>query len=348
MTCVGTGLIALDVLFADQFQVMPKFYAGGSCGNVLTILSKLGWKSIPIGKVKDDKASEILISDLERFQVSTKFIQQAKNGSTPIVIHKILKKNGRSRHKFYFKDPKTKVDLPVYIPIGVNSFRSKFNSLPKANVYYFDRANNMSLKLATHYKKEGALVVFEPASMGDRELFEQAANTCHILKFSKQQMSNYPALYPVPNAPLEIETLGGKGLRYRYSLNKVVKRWKRLPAFNLDHKYLVDPGGAGDWSTAGIIYKLGEHSISPFVQIDELDIIKALNYGQALSLINCCFAGARGAMYLISDKQIKRLANQITIGKVSDDIFLKLKKLNSESNLLNSADGAFNISSLYN
>jgi hypothetical protein len=43
-TVVGSGFIALDVIEGDQGE---HFAAGGTCGNVLSILAWLGWRSLP-------------------------------------------------------------------------------------------------------------------------------------------------------------------------------------------------------------------------------------------------------------------------------------------------------------
>ena len=40
---VGTGLVALDVVINSDVHRPPRLWAGGTCGNVLTILSYLGW-----------------------------------------------------------------------------------------------------------------------------------------------------------------------------------------------------------------------------------------------------------------------------------------------------------------
>ena len=44
---VGTGLVALDIVINSDVHRPPQLWAGGTCGNVLTILSYLGWHAYP-------------------------------------------------------------------------------------------------------------------------------------------------------------------------------------------------------------------------------------------------------------------------------------------------------------
>lgn len=72
-TCVGMGLIALDAIYAESSK-RPRFLAGGSCGNVLTILSYLGWKSYPIARLGNDHEGSRILEDMMKWGVNTKFV----------------------------------------------------------------------------------------------------------------------------------------------------------------------------------------------------------------------------------------------------------------------------------
>jgi len=89
--CIGSGLVALDVVISNNSNNPTQFLAGGSCGNVLTILSFLGWQSYPVARLSNDNAAELLIEDLQKWNVSDNLITITEKGSTPIIIHRILK-----------------------------------------------------------------------------------------------------------------------------------------------------------------------------------------------------------------------------------------------------------------
>lgn len=309
--CVGTGLLALDVILNGRPETPPKFQAGGSCGNVLTILSYLGWNSFPIARLVNNSAFNELINDLRIWDVNIDLIENQGKGSTPIIIHRIFKdKDGKSKHKFEFKDPYTGAWLPQYKPVIAKDVEKITKNQPKANVFYFDRLNRASIELARFNKDNGALIIFEPSSIKDVRLFKQALEVTHILKFSKDRIDNYQEIFKHQQAILEIETLGNKGLQYRYSKFNSSQDWKKLEPYKIDDSLIKDTAGAGDWCTSGIIDYLGKRGIDSFDKMTVSEIETALQLGQAMGAINCCFDGARGLMYKVyKDNLIKTIIN---------------------------------------
>lgn len=85
-TIFGTGLIALDVVVNETRRDTPRLWAGGTCGNVLTILSYLGWQSFPIARLAGDNASKYIAADLARWNVNHDFISLAPQARAPIIV----------------------------------------------------------------------------------------------------------------------------------------------------------------------------------------------------------------------------------------------------------------------
>ena len=48
----GTGLIALDMVIGPDPETPVRCWAGGTCGNVLSILAWFGWDAYPIARMK--------------------------------------------------------------------------------------------------------------------------------------------------------------------------------------------------------------------------------------------------------------------------------------------------------
>jgi fructokinase len=331
--CIGTGLVALDVIInSNQAKQNMNLVAGGSCGNVLSILSFLNWKTYPIARLKINKATEILKQDLSKWEVDTTLISESIDGSTPIIIERVKKdKNGNSIHRFEFKNPETKMWLPSYKPVLSSEVDNIYKKSQYPNVFYFDRVNRASIELAKQYKNNGALVYFEPSSIGKKDHFEECLNIADILKYSKDRIKDYSDIYISQRVPLEIETLGEEGLRYRYSHNLKANNWKTIPSYKILN--IVDAAGAGDWLSAGLVQKLGRCGLKGFKNTKTNEIHGALKYGQALSVLNCFFIGARGLMYNLSKEEIEVLVNKIQINSFDTKCISRKKNWNSEKNI---------------
>lgn len=336
--CVGAGLLALDIIMNGNPKAPLKIYAGGSCGNVLTILSFLNWDSFPVARLKKNNASKKLLSDLINWKVNISLITQTPDGSTPIIIQRIKKdKNGNTVHTFQFRNPDNGEWLPSYKPVLGSEVESLTEKSPIPSVYYFDRVNRSSIDLAKYYKEKGAVIFFEPSSMNESKQFEECLNVADIIKFSHERIKNYASLYPNQRVPLEIQTLGKDGVSYRFSHQLKSVKWTTVSSYKIS--YVVDSAGSGDWFSAGVISKIARSGSKGFKKCKEESINKALKYGQALGALNCFFDGARGLMYSLDKKQIERLVKKIQSSKTPLTFINKKEEMNPIKK--------FNISSLY-
>lgn len=335
-TCLGIGLVALDVILNGNPATPVKLCVGGSCGNILSILSFLGWNSKPIARLSKNYATKNILKDLENFNVSSDLISIDNDGSTPIIIHRILNdKRGRPTHRFEFRIPGKSIWLPSYKPVLSAVVESITKRQESTKVFYFDRVSRSAISLAKFYKNKGALIIFEPSSYKETKQFSECLAVSDILKFSSERIPNYSMLFPFPTVPLEIETLGDGGLNYRLRSDNRMD-WNRILPFKISN--IVDAAGAGDWCTAGIINELGQNGIKSFNSAIKKDIIKALVIGQALGALNCTFDGARGIMYNMNYGTLNEvISNIIAKGEIpnytsrSSVEIVTLKDFNFES-----------------
>lgn len=300
--CVGLGLVSLDVILNGSPSTPAKLCVGGTCGNVISILSYLGWTAKPISRFSKSNTNIKIFEDFKKFGVNTDLMIIEDTGSTPIIIHRILKDNfGNAKHKFEFKIPETNEWLPRFKPVLGSSVENIINKQPYTDVFFFDRISKSAFELAKFYRNRGAIIYFEPSSFKIEEnLFRKCLEISHIVKFSNERISNYSDIFKTAICDIEIETLGKEGLRYRRKDDET-NSWKFIKSFNNNN--ILDTAGAGDWSTAGIIYKLGSLE-KKLDNIDNLEIEEALTFGQALGSVNCSFNGARGVMYELDKKDL--------------------------------------------
>lgn len=306
LICYGTGLVALDVILNGKEATLPKLSTGGSCGNVLSILRYLGWESYPIARLADNGGSEALLTDLRRWGVRTDYLTITKDGSTPIIIHRILTdKGGNPIHRFEFRDPQSKSWLPQFKPITKVAAAAILQKKRVPALFYFDRMNPGTLDLVKHFRDQGSVIFFEPSSDKDIKQFEKFVAYTDILKFSEDRLPDYKIRYPDRQCFLEIETRGKEGLAYRSAVNPLKNEWKALEGYAIPD--VRDAAGAGDWCSAGIIARLGLPHRTAFTQVQEANVETALYFGQFLGALNCFYDGARGLMYHYTQEEFDKL-----------------------------------------
>ena len=313
--CIGSGLVTLDIVFDDESPNEYIVGSGGSCGNVMSILSYLGWKAYPVTRLGQDSAARIVLDDLERFGVCTEFISQEENVDTPSIIEGLrYLRNGRRTHSYTLRCPHCGNYLLRYRAISSEMTERVINNVEHARVFYFDRVSRGILNLAGHYRKRGALIVFEPSSIGNEKFFREAVALSHILKYSHERIPDTSVVSEECLVPLEIQTLGPEGLRYRRANHRASASWRYLPAFQVSD--VVDEAGAGDWCTSGIIQVLGQHGADSFLAATDSRITRALKHGQALATVTCQYISPRGAMYALSPERLYEIVRELTTENV--------------------------------
>lgn len=294
--CFGAGLVALDVILNGSSETLPKLSAGGSCGNVLSILAYLGWNSYPIARLSNNRAGTELVRDMERWHTHTDYLLRNGEGSTPIIIHRIKRdKKGKPIHRFEFKDPYTKDWLPRFKAITKQIAADVLERGVTPQVFYFDRMNPGTFDLVKKLRGIGTVICFEPSSIKDRFEFEKFLAVSDIVKFSHERIPEYKTYFKSSRCFLEIETRGKEGLMFRCMNNNSRNHWHTLPGFELEE--IIDGAGAGDWCTSGILHELCMKGRETLFKTGIGKINEALLFGSALGAMNCYYDGARGLMY---------------------------------------------------
>jgi len=312
---VGTGLVALDVILDEDDSVRaPYLQAGGTCGNVLAILSYLGWRAFPVARLNGDLAAQHVQRDLARCGVALDFAHLSPGSATPIFIQR-TRRNAKETpsHTFLRVCPVCSRRLPSYQPVPLSAVEEVAARMELPAVFFLDRVSPGALVLAKASKEQGAVIVFEPVSIGDPRLFYEALSLAHIVKYSHERIERLDDVGVTPL--LEIQTLGREGLRYRSKIQSArISEWRHLASYDVAH--IADSAGAGDWCTAGVVHALGQTGSQGLLQSDMPRIREALRFGQALAAWSCEFKGARGGMYAGDKKTLRRAIERITAGMI--------------------------------
>lgn len=311
---IGTGLLALDVVIADDMNSDPMLCAGGTCGNVLIALAYLGWDAYPIARLRADAASKRVIDDLKKWKVKSRFITRSDTGSTPVVVQRIRQSdNGDRSHTFSRKCPECGSWLPWYKAVKAASVPDISPRLPKADVFYFDRTSRGAINLAKHARSSGSMVVFEPSAVSEPNLLADALAEAHVVKVASNRVRGNEEALQSKQPLLIVETLGDDGLRYSTLSRNTRRAWKTLPAFPVED--FRDSAGAGDWCTAGIISAVAKLGPSGLARASDKAIQNSLRYGQAMASWTCRYDGARGGMYVSSRADFDKAIGDIQKGK---------------------------------
>ena len=286
--CVGAGLISLDVLIRDGERLPAAYYVGGTCGNVMMILSYMGWETYPIARLDGTKDGMRVLADMEKHNVHTDFVS-TNDGKTPVIVQRnFINKDGIPTHRFESRPNMGRfyLDFKSLMMRQVDEVIARIDFVPK--VFFFDRVSPAILKLAVVFKEKGSVVFFEPSSRsGNVILFNKCVEVSDIIKFSEQRIKDIEQFESYKDK-LFIQTQGAKGLRYRLNFG-----WIHLEPIENDK--VIDTAGAGDWTTAAFINELFK-TRSRISDISVAEIERALNDAQKVGSQSCSYEGARGMM----------------------------------------------------
>lgn len=310
----GTGLIALDLVISADPETPVRAWAGGTCGNVLSILAMLGWDAYPIARLNGDPASQRVRADMKKWGVQLKYASCKPTTDTPIIIqHIVRRKDGSPRHRFSWSCPHCGSWLPGFKPVTTKAVEGVATHMSQAKTFFMDRLSRSALYLAKQAADFGAVVMFEPSAKSDERLLEEALELAHIIKYSDDRFARVPGAMERGNATLvEIQTFGANGLRYRHRLSRSISAWKQLDA--VPATQVADTCGSGDWCTAGLISMVAKHGREGMLQAREEGLIDALRFGQKLAAWNVAFEGARGGMYAVERPSLERQLQALASG----------------------------------
>jgi fructokinase len=314
----GTGLIALDLVVGIDPQSPVRAWAGGTCGNVLSILAYVGWDSYPIARMNGDPASDRVRADMARWGVRLDFASCGPTAHTPIIIQEIRRgRDGRPKHRFSWSCPQCGQWLPGFKAVTVKAVEVVRPALAGTSVFFLDRLSRAALTLAAEAAEQGAVVVFEPSGKASDKMLAEAVRLSHVIKYASERLSSVPGAMESGAATLvEVQTLGEHGLQYRHRFGRTPSKWRQMDAVVAPR--LADTCGSGDWCTAGLIAKAAVGGLAGVQQLGEEGIRAALQYGQMLAAWNCGFEGARGGMYSVSRAKFEEQITALLAGRFDE------------------------------
>ena len=297
--CVGSGIYNLDTIVVREYPDGPagkRFTekvvaeeAGGTCGNVMCLLASFGLETYPQACLDDSPQGKKIAEDLERYSCDMRFVTHAPDGGTTLlrITHKrnpdgtpgISVRAGSPggsrfpRRKFL----RARDQAPAFVDALTAEFIPDF--------YFFDSPAAGHRYVARELRRMGTTVYYEPSGVSTNADME-CISLSDIVKFSDENVPDTSFADGFKDK-LFIQTCGKDGLRFKLRGGA----WKTLPGVPNDH--VVDTEGAGDWTTAAIIYGL-VRSGKPFETLDEEDLVPILNEAQRIASEKVSHLGSKG------------------------------------------------------
>lgn len=298
--CVGSGNFNLDTIVVREYPDGPaekrftdKVVAeevGGTCGNVLCLLSNFGFGVYPQVCLDDSQEGQKIKEELEWYGCDTRFVTNTPSGGTTLlrVTHKqnpdgsprIAVRAGSPggsqfpRRKFL----RARDEAPAFVEAITAEFIPDF--------YFFDAPAAGHRYIARALREKGTVVWFEPSSVSTNADLE-SISLSDIIKFSNEEVPDASFVDGFRDK-LFVQTLGKDGLRYKFRDGQ----WKTLPPVPVKGP-IMDTEGAGDCTTAAAIFAIA-NSGKRFDELTEEDIVYALTEGQRCAAEKLPLLGSKG------------------------------------------------------
>ena len=297
--CVGSGIYNLDTIVVREYpdgSIGKRFTervvaeeVGGTCGNVMCLLSEFGLETYPQVSLDDSPQGKKIAADLEHYGCDMRFVTNTPDGGTTLL---------RVTHK-QNPDGSPKISVRAGSPGGSRFPRRKFlrarDQAPAfvekltsefiPDFYFFDSPAAGHRYIARELRTMGTTVYYEPSSISTKADLE-CISLSDIIKFSDENVPD-TSFADAYSDKLFVQTCGKDGLRFKFRSGE----WKALPGIPNDN--VVDTEGAGDWTTSFIIYGI-VRSGKPFGELNEEDLVPILMEAQRAASEKVSYLGSKG------------------------------------------------------
>lgn len=290
---LGAGLICVDIV---RNEASTKIMNGGSCANVISVLSQIGYDCSVIREKYDDPLESFLSTTLSTLGVKEVYYKQSRT-SAPRIIEDL----SGAEHSFFTVCPCCgKKILSLKLPTS-SDIKSVSDIIETTDVLYCDRTSSGLRELMEIIHTHNGVVFYEPNSARNLKGLLETAAISDVIKFSKDRIPMSVAdtiRNDNSQVKLIISTLGAQGLAFSHrTLKGEMSPWITLPS--IFNEPVIDSSGAGDWLTAGFLSELlkDRNALSLETLYNGEEIANMLNSGMKYSKLCCAAIGAQGFFY---------------------------------------------------
>ena len=300
---LGTGIFNWDSIFVREYPLGPQYNrtyeeklvveeVGGTCGNVMCMLSHLGWQAFPVTSLDRSEEGFGMTESLRKFGCDCRYVTNTDEGGTTILtIKHVLDKEGNRQTRVRQGSPggsrfprRRHLRLRDQAP----AFIEALDFVP--DVFFFDDPAAGYRYMAREFREKGVLVYFEPSARKEKADFESILAS-DIIKFSGENVQDVTFVKDYRDK-LFIQTLGADGLRF----NLRGEGWVILPP--VENGNVVDWEGAGDWTTSAFLNALSEVDALSIKRLTSEVVKGALEKAQVVASKSVSYMGSKGMINL--------------------------------------------------
>jgi len=253
------GEATYDILFVNEKPVEARI--GGSVLNTSVSLGRLGIPVHFVGTIANDRIGKMTMKFLEENKVSVSYVQTFEGNSR--IALAFLDENHNSEYSFYPATGKTAHRFPAVKENDIVLFGSSYALR--------DDLRSDLLNFLHQAAEQQAMILYDPNFRKSqlpmlhalKPKIEENISLCHLLKGSDEDFLSIFGCSPQQTFSLVqkfsravmICTAAEKGV---YVLTEKIQKHYEVPPVSP-----VSTIGAGDTFTAGIIYTLYKHHLSP-------------------------------------------------------------------------------------
>ncbi len=302
-TIIGSGQYNWDIIklrkYPDDFTIGKRNpfveetlieEVGGTCGNVMCMLSHFGWNVFPQLKLTNSEEGQKLADSLTQYGCDTRYVYLVEGGgfSGMTCTHRKSKKTGEHElglRSFGPNGSRFRKITELRARDEVPAFLDTITETP--DVYFFDHNEAGPRMIATNLHNRGSLIYFECENSSDWKKFIKSVEVADIVKFSDENVPDV-SFVDKYNDKLFIQTQGSKGLQFKLGNGN----WIHLDPVPV--KNVVDWEGCGDTISAVFIDELGKIGLPKVSELTEEQVISALKVATGKAALCTQFYGSKG------------------------------------------------------
>lgn len=264
--------------------------AGGTCGNVMCMLSRLGWKVYPQVKLIDNDEGKQLADSLTSYGCDATHISFDPKGGFSGMTCTHRRSNKTGEHELGLSTfgpngsqyPKiTELRIRDEVPV----FLENLSKVP--DVYFFDHNEAGPRKIAEELRRHGSLIYYECENNREWNKVIKSVQVADIVKFSDENVPD-PTFCEDYKDKLFIQTQGSKGLQFKLRDGE----WIHVQPQKVSN--VVDWEGCGDTITAVFLYELGNLGLPKVSELTEEQVKTALTAATEKAALCTQYYGSKG------------------------------------------------------